>query len=429
MTVTTADGTSATSPADQFTYERPRRSPPSARPPARPPAAPRSPSPAPTSPGPPRSSSAAPRPRGFTVVSSTQITATTPGGHRHGRRHRDHRRRHLGHLAGRPVHLRGRRRSPRSARTSARPAAAPRSPSPGPASPAPPRSTFGGTPATAFTVASATQITGHHPGGHRHGRRHGHHAGRHLGHQPAPTSSPTWPPDGHRRQPDLRPGRRRHLGDHHRHRVHRRHRRQLRHHRGHAFTVVSATQITGHHAGRAPGTVDVTVTTAGGHLGHLAADQFTYVAAPTVTAISPTRPDRRRHLGHHHRHRLHRGHRGRVRRPPRPAPSPSTRPPDHRHHARPGAGTVDITVTTPGGTSATSAADQFTYEAAPTVTAVSPTCRPDRRRHLGHHHRHQLHRGHRGQVRHRPRPPLHRQLGHLDHRHHPGRAPARSTSP
>jgi hypothetical protein len=34
---------------------------------------------------------------------------------------------------------------------------------------------------------------------------------------------------------------------------------------------------------------------------------------------------------------------------------------------------VNITVTTANGTSATSSADQFTYEAAPTVTAVSPT--------------------------------------------------------
>jgi hypothetical protein len=36
------------------------------------------------------------------------------------------------------------------------------------------------------------------------------------------------------------------------------------------------------------------------------------------------------------------------------------------------AGTVDITVTSAGGTSSTSAADQFTYVAAPTVTSVSP---------------------------------------------------------
>ena len=41
-----------------------------------------------------------------------------------------------------------------------------------------------------------------------------------------------------------------------------------------------------------------------------------------------------------------------------------------------GTGTVDVTVTTPGGTSATSTADQFSYVAAPTVTAVSPTSGP-----------------------------------------------------
>ncbi len=41
-----------------------------------------------------------------------------------------------------------------------------------------------------------------------------------------------------------------------------------------------------------------------------------------------------------------------------------------------GAGTVDITVTTPNGTSASGSADHFTYVAAPTVTAVSPTAGP-----------------------------------------------------
>ena len=37
------------------------------------------------------------------------------------------------------------------------------------------------------------------------------------------------------------------------------------------------------------------------------------------------------------------------------------------------AGTVNVTVTNPGGTSATSSADQFTYDAAPTVTSTTPT--------------------------------------------------------
>ena len=37
-----------------------------------------------------------------------------------------------------------------------------------------------------------------------------------------------------------------------------------------------------------------------------------------------------------------------------------------------GTGTVDITVTGPGGTTTTSAADEFTYLAAPAVTGISP---------------------------------------------------------
>ena len=41
-----------------------------------------------------------------------------------------------------------------------------------------------------------------------------------------------------------------------------------------------------------------------------------------------------------------------------------------------GQGPVDITVTTPSGTSATSAADQFTYDPIPTVTGISPTGGP-----------------------------------------------------
>ena len=42
----------------------------------------------------------------------------------------------------------------------------------------------------------------------------------------------------------------------------------------------------------------------------------------------------------------------------------------------PGSGTVDVTVITPGGTSTTSAADQYTYIAAPTVTSVNPPAGP-----------------------------------------------------
>jgi IPT/TIG domain len=44
--------------------------------------------------------------------------------------------------------------------------------------------------------------------------------------------------------------------------------------------------------------------------------------------------------------------------------------------APPGTGTVDVTVTTAGGTSAASAADQFTYLATPAVTAIAPASGP-----------------------------------------------------
>ncbi len=43
---------------------------------------------------------------------------------------------------------------------------------------------------------------------------------------------------------------------------------------------------------------------------------------------------------------------------------------------------VDVTVTTAGGTSATASRRPFTYVAAPTVTSVEPDHRPDDRRHL-----------------------------------------------
>src|SRR5207237_9640093 len=40
------------------------------------------------------------------------------------------------------------------------------------------------------------------------------------------------------------------------------------------------------------------------------------------------------------------------------------------------AATVDVTVTTVGGTSATSGSDQFTFVAAPTVSSFAPTAGP-----------------------------------------------------
>ncbi|OWK36652.1 hypothetical protein FRUB_09215 [Fimbriiglobus ruber] len=134
------------------------------------------------------------------------------------------------------------------------------------------------------------------------------------------------------------------------------------------------------------GTVDVTVTTAGGTSATGAGDHFTYLsppppppAAPTVTGVSPasgstaggtvvdiTGAD----LGGATAVDFG-GVQGTVT-TDTPTLIVVTAPAD-------GAGTVDITVTTAGGTSATGAGDHFTYlspppppPAAPTVTGVSP---------------------------------------------------------
>jgi hypothetical protein len=54
-----------------------------------------------------------------------------------------------------------------------------------------------------------------------------------------------------------------------------------------AYTVNSDSQITATAPAGAAGTVDITVTTAAGTSATSSADQFTYVSAPTVTAVSP----------------------------------------------------------------------------------------------------------------------------------------------
>ena len=54
------------------------------------------------------------------------------------------------------------------------------------------------------------------------------------------------------------------------------------------FTVNSATQITATAPAGAAGTVDVAVTTAGGTSAVSAADRYTYVATPTVTGLAPS---------------------------------------------------------------------------------------------------------------------------------------------
>jgi hypothetical protein len=140
------------------------------------------------------------------------------------------------------------------------------------------------------------------------------------------------------------------------------------------YTVNSATSITATAPADAIGTVDITVTTPGGTSATSVADQydFTVPPAPTVTGVSANS-----------------GPNGTlititgtdltgasaVDFGPNLAtdftPSDAT---TVYATAPTGTGTVDVTVSTPGGTSATSSADQFTYTIppTPTVTSVSP---------------------------------------------------------
>ena len=96
--------------------------------------------------------------------------------------------------------------------------------------------------------------------------------------------------------------------------------------------------------------MDVTVTTPGGTSATSPADQFTYVGRAGGLGPEPDeRSDGWRHLGDDHRHELHRRHGGRLR---HDAGDGLTVVSDTRSRptARAGTGTVDVTVTTPGGT-------------------------------------------------------------------------------
>jgi hypothetical protein len=145
-----------------------------------------------------------------------------------------------------------------------------------------------------------------------------------------------------------------------------------------SFTVNSATSITATSPAGSAGTVDITVTTPGGASATSSADKFTYASAPTVTGISPTSGPT---AGATSVTITGTGFTGAtaVKFGTIAATSFTVNSATSITAISPAgsAGTVDITVTTPGGTSATSSADKFTYAAAPTVTGISPTHGPN----------------------------------------------------
>jgi hypothetical protein len=141
-----------------------------------------------------------------------------------------------------------------------------------------------------------------------------------------------------------------------------------------SVTVNSGTSITAT-SPSGTGTVDVTVTTAGGTTAVNATDKFTYVGIPAVTAVSPASGP------------LTGGTLVTITGSNFTSPATvkfgatasgfvSVNSPTSITALAPAstsAGTVDITVTTAGGTSATVTADQYTYKyAVPVVSSVSP---------------------------------------------------------
>ncbi len=140
-----------------------------------------------------------------------------------------------------------------------------------------------------------------------------------------------------------------------------------------AYTVDSATRITATAPAGTAGTVDIRVTTAGGTSATSAADQYTYVAAPTITAVYPSSGPSAGGtsviINGTHLNQATAVMFGAT-----AATGYTINGPGQITATAPAGavGTVDIRVTTAGGTSVVSAADQFTYVPAPTLTAVSP---------------------------------------------------------
>jgi hypothetical protein len=143
-----------------------------------------------------------------------------------------------------------------------------------------------------------------------------------------------------------------------------------------SFTVNAGLEITATSPPGNPGVVNVTVVSSAGVSTIWPFDQFTYTsAAPTITAISP-------HVGPavggtsviitgNNLSGALAVYFGDV-----PATNFINSDTQITATAPAGTGTVDVTVVSTGGTSATSSADQFTYVSAPIVASVSPYAGP-----------------------------------------------------
>ena len=141
------------------------------------------------------------------------------------------------------------------------------------------------------------------------------------------------------------------------------------------ITVSSATSITAI-APAGTGAVDVTVSTPGGASATGSADRFSYVPPPAITNVSPdagplTAGTSVTITG------TNLNEATAVKFGSTSATSYKVSSETSITAVAPaGTGTVDVTVSTPGGASATGAADKFTYVPPPTVTGVNPNAGP-----------------------------------------------------
>jgi hypothetical protein len=141
-------------------------------------------------------------------------------------------------------------------------------------------------------------------------------------------------------------------------------------------TIVSMTEITAV-SPAGTGTVDVTVTTPGGTSMTSSADLFTYVPPPpTVTGISPSFGPASGGTSVIITGTNFTGATAVMFGSISASSFTVISPTQITAVSPPGIGTVNVTVTTPGGTSMTSPADQFIYVHAPTVTGISPNSGP-----------------------------------------------------
>ena len=140
-----------------------------------------------------------------------------------------------------------------------------------------------------------------------------------------------------------------------------------------SFTVNSSTRVTATSPSETAGTVDITVVTSNGTSATSAADQFTYLARPTVTGVSPNQGPTAggasvtiTGTGFISVAAVKFGSATATFTVNSPTSLTATAPAGN-------SGTVDITVTTPGGTSSSGSADRYTYVSLPSVSSLIPS--------------------------------------------------------